>query len=129
MRPPPRWRLFDARARGRLMDSLTVGYICVALMILSLFAGIPVAAAMGTIAIAGMLAAVGDRFAFGQLRTLPYAVVSNYEYAVLPMFVLMGTIAGNSGMTERLFEAAEAWLRRLRGGLYLAVIGGSALFA
>src|SRR5207302_1791438 len=27
------------------------------------------------------------------------------------------------------FEAAETWLRRVRGGLYLAVIAGSAMFA
>lgn len=111
------------------MEPLTIGYICVGLMVVSLFLGIPVAAAMGLIAVGGMAAAIGHLFAFGQLRTLPYSVVSNYEYAVLPMFVLMGTIAGNSGMTERLFEAAEAWLRRVRGGLYLAVISGSALFA
>ena len=111
------------------MDPLTVGYVCVALMIVSLFLGIPVAAAMGVIAVGGMIVGIGTSFAFGQLRTLPYAVVSNYEYAVLPMFVLMGTIIGSSGMTERLFQAAEAWLRRLRGGLYMAVIVGSALFA
>jgi C4-dicarboxylate transporter DctM subunit len=111
------------------MDPLTVGYVCVGLMIASLFLGIPVAAAMGVLGVGGMIVAVGTSFAFGQLRTLPYAVVSNYEYAVLPMFVLMGTIIGSSGMTERLFQAAEAWLRRLRGGLYMAVIVGSAMFA
>lgn len=111
------------------MDALTIGYICVALMIVCLFAGVPVAAAMGVLGVGGMMVAVGTTFAFGQLRTLPYAVVSNYDYAVLPMFVLMGTVISNSGMTERLFQAAEAWLQRLRGGLYMAVIAGSAVFA
>jgi tripartite ATP-independent transporter DctM subunit len=111
------------------MDPLTIGYLCVLLMIVSLFLGIPVAAAMGILGVGGMIAGVGTAFALGQLRTLPYAVTGNYDYAVLPMFVLMGTIVGNAGMTERLFEAAEAWLRRLRGGLYMAVIVGSALFA
>ncbi|MEO5882065.1 MAG: TRAP transporter large permease [Caldimonas sp.] len=111
------------------MDALTIGYVCVGLMIVSLFLGIPVAAAMGVLGMAGMALAVGSAFAIGQLRTLPYAVVSNYDYAVLPMFVLMGTIISNSGMTERLFYAAEVWLQRLRGGLYMAVIAGSAVFA
>ncbi|MSP90013.1 MAG: TRAP transporter large permease [Alphaproteobacteria bacterium] len=111
------------------MESLTIGYTCVALLMVLLFAGIPVAAAMGLLGIAGMILAVSEGFAFGQLRTLPYQVTSNYGYAVLPLFVLMGTIAGASGMTERLFFATEAWMRRIRGGLYQAVVLGSALFA
>lgn len=111
------------------MEPLVIGYICVFLMLGALMAGVPVSAAMGLVGVGGMLAAVGAGFAFGQLRTLPYSVVSNFDYAVLPLFVLMGTIAGQAGMTERLFAAAEVWLRRMRGGLYLAVIAGSALFA
>ncbi|MBM3598469.1 MAG: TRAP transporter large permease [Alphaproteobacteria bacterium] len=111
------------------MESLTIGYTCVGILLILLFAGVPVAAAMGLLGIAGMILAVSEGFAFGQLRTLPYQVTSNYGYAVLPLFVLMGTIAGASGMTERLFFATEAWMRRIRGGLYQAVVVGSALFA
>lgn len=111
------------------MESLTVGYACVGLLLVLLFMGLPVAAAMGLLGVGGMILAIGEAFAFGQLRTLPYQVTSNYGYAVLPLFVLMGTIAGASGMTERLFFAAEAWLRRIRGGLYMAVVAGSAVFA
>lgn len=111
------------------MEALTIGYLCIGLLLLFLFAGIPVAAAMGLLGVGGMILAVNEGFAFGQLRTLPYQVTSNYGYAVLPLFVLMGTIAGASGMTDRLFFAAEAWLRRVRGGLYMAVVVGSAMFA
>jgi tripartite ATP-independent transporter DctM subunit len=111
------------------LDALSVGYLCVGLLVVLLFVGLPVAAAMGLLGIGGMYIAIGEAFAFGQLRTLPYQVTSNYGYAVLPLFVLMGTIAGSSGMTEKLFFAAEAWLRRVRGGLYMAVVVGSAVFA
>lgn len=111
------------------MEGLTVGYVCIGLLLVGLFAGFPVAAVMGLLGVGGMTIAVSQSFAFGQLRTLPYQVTSNYGYAVLPLFVLMGTIAGASGMTEKLFFAAEAWLRRVRGGLYMAVVVGSALFA
>ena len=34
----------------------------------------------------------------GQLRTLPFAVVNNYAFAVLPMFVLMGVLAEAAGL-------------------------------
>ena len=111
------------------MDPLTIGYICVALLFLLLAMGTPVAVAMGVIGVGGMYFSFGEAFAFGQLRTLPFSVTSNYAYAVLPLFVLMGVLAKVAGITSELFHVADLWLRRLRGGLYLAVIFGSAAFA
>jgi len=111
------------------MDPLTVGYVCITALLVLLAMGVPVAVALGLVGLVGMYFGVGASFAFGQLRTLPYAVTSNYSYAVLPLFVLMGVLARNAGLTTDLFRAADLWLRRLRGGLYLSVIAGSSVFA
>ncbi len=45
------------------------------------------------------------------------------------MFVLMGVLATNSGLSRELFRAGNAWLGQLRGGLALATIGACAGFA
>ena len=111
------------------MEPLTIGYLSVAILLVFLAAGLPVAAAMGLVGVGGMLIAIGDTFTFGQLRALPFEVTHRYAYAVLPLFVLMGTIAGTSGITADLFRVGDVWLRRFRGGLYMAVIFGSAMFA
>src|SRR5512137_15111 len=111
------------------MDPITVGYAASALMVLLLVTGIPVGAAMGVAGIAGMWLAVGFPFVVGQLSTLPYAVGANYAYAVLPLFVLMGVLAEMAGITEEVFRVADLWLRRVKGGLYQAVVVGSAIFA
>jgi len=111
------------------MDPLTLGYLCVVLLFAFLALGVPVGVAMGILGVGGMYIGMGEAFAFGQLRTLPYAVVSNYAFAVLPLFVLMGVLAEAAGITAQLFHAADLWMRRMRGGLYQAVIVGSALFA
>lgn len=111
------------------MDVLTIGYVCVGILFVLLALGVPVGVAMGILGVGGMYFGIGEAFAFGQLRTLPYAVVSNYAFAVLPLFVLMGVLAEAAGITAKLFYAADMWLRRMRGGLYQAVIVGSALFA
>ena len=111
------------------MDPLFIGYFGALLLFAFLAAGIPVGAAMGIIGIGGMLVGAGEAMTFGQLRTLPFAVVNNYAFAVLPMFVLMGVLAEASGLTSQVFYAADLWLRRFRGGLYQAVIVGSAIFA
>ena len=111
------------------MDPLTIGYTSVAALFLLLIVGIPVGVAMGVLGVVGLYAGFGEAFAFGQLTTLPFAVTNNYAWAVLPLFVLMGVMAQGSGLTGQVFRAADLWLRELRGGLYQAVIVGSAIFA
>ncbi len=111
------------------MDPLWIGYIGGGLLFVFLALGIPVGVSMGIIGIGGMLIGAGEALTYGQLRTLPFAVVNNYGFAVLPMFVLMGVLAEAAGLTSQVFYTADLWLRRFRGGLYQAVIVGSAMFA
>ena len=111
------------------MDPIVVGYFGAGLLFVFLAIGIPVGVAMGAIGIGGMLLGVGELFTWGQLRVLPFWVVNNYAFAVLPMFVLMGILAESSGITRDVFFASDLWLRKFRGGLYQAVIVGSAVFA
>jgi tripartite ATP-independent transporter DctM subunit len=111
------------------MDPLWIGYIGAGLLFGFLALGIPVGVSMGVIGIGGMLIGAGQALTFGQLQTLPFAVVNNYGFAVLPMFVLMGVLAEVAGLTSQVFHTADLWLRRFRGGLYQAVIVGSAMFA
>jgi tripartite ATP-independent transporter DctM subunit len=111
------------------MDQSTVGYLCVALLAVGVFTGIPVAVSLALAGVLGMWLGAGYAFMAGQLGSLPFAVTSNYAYAVLPLFVLMGILAEKAGITEEVFRAADVWMRRLRGGLYQAVVVGSAVFA
>ncbi len=111
------------------MDPILIGYLGGGLLFVFLGLGIPVGVAMGIIGIGGMFVGAGEALTWGQLRTLPFAVVNNYAFAVLPMFVLMGVLAEAAGLTSQVFYAADLWLRRFRGGLYQAVIVGSAIFA
>ena len=112
-----------------MFDPLIVGYVGVVALFLFLATGVPVAVAMGVVGIAGMYIGVGELFVVGQLRSLPFATVNEYGLAVLPLFVLMGVLAESSGITTEVFRTADLWLRRLKGGLYQAVIVGSAVFA
>ena len=110
-------------------DPLIVGYAGVILLFVFLGLGVPVAVAMGVVGICGMYFGIGELFVIGQLRTLPFATVNSYGLAVVPLFVLMGVLAEASGITTEVFRTADLWLRRLKGGLYQAVIVGSAAFA
>ena len=111
------------------MTPSDIGLISVVALLTLLALGVPVAAALGVVGLTGMLLGAGPAFTIAQLKSLPFAVVNNYELAVLPMFVLMGIFAEASGITTQLFQTLQNWLGRVRGGLYQATVLGSAVFA
>ena len=56
------------------------------------------------------------------MKTLGYGLFSNYDLSVIPMFVLMGSLASRSGLSRDLFRGFNAWLGRFRGGVAMAAV-------
>ncbi len=96
------------------------------------FAGTAIANANKFIAV-GMASdqawARGWNIAYSNLAGETFEAASNFNLLVIPMFVLMGNLAGVSGMSNDLFTAAYRWMGHLRGGLASATIAACAGFA
>ena len=60
------------------------------------------------------------------LNHLAYARLSNYDLAVIPLFMLMGQFATHGGLSKSLFRCAAAFLGHWRGGLAMAAVMASA---
>ena len=58
-----------------------------------------------------------------------FAIATFFNLSVIPLFVLMGNLAGVSGMSRDLYDAAYAWVGHWRGGLASSTIVGCAGFA
>lgn len=110
------------------MDPITLCVAAIVALLVLLAIGVPVAVSMGVIGIAGMLAVGGMPLAMSQLHTLPYQLGADYVFAVVPLFVLMGNFVTAGGMAKDLYDAAEKWLRHVRGGLYYTTIFASTAF-
>ena len=54
---------------------------------------------------------------------------ASYSLSVIALFVLMGLLLAAAGLGEDAYRALDAFLGRTRGGLAVATIGASALFA
>ena len=67
--------------------------------------------------------------AFGIFGITPYATTASFILAVAPLFILMGELAYQSGISNDLFETAYKWLGRLPGGLAMSAVAGCAGFA
>jgi C4-dicarboxylate transporter, DctM subunit len=62
------------------------------------------------------------------LNHLAWARLSNYDLAVIPLFMLMGQFATHGGLSKSLFRCAAAFLGHWRGGLAMAATGACAGF-
>lgn len=56
------------------------------------------------------------------LGMVPYATASVYSLSVIPLFILMGMFLSYGGLGRDIFEAANTWVRHVRGGMAMATI-------
>lgn len=59
----------------------------------------------------------------------PYATASFYGLSVIPLFILMGMFLSYGGLGRNLYQAVDAWMGHLRGGMAIATIGACAAFS
>jgi tripartite ATP-independent transporter DctM subunit len=90
---------------------------------------IPIGVAMGIVGVGGFAMIVGLEPALRQLSLSALRSASSETFGLVPMFLLMGSIATASGMSAELFRAANAWLGHRRGGLATATIAACGGFA
>jgi C4-dicarboxylate transporter, DctM subunit len=90
---------------------------------------VPIGMALGLVGVTG----------FGYLTSMSPALkivghttmrtVTDFNYAVVPLFLLMGAFATASGMSRELYAVAHSFLGHFRGGLGIATIAASGGFA
>ena len=98
---------------------LTIAFT--ALMIL-LFLRVPIAVATGLVGICGLAAFTSWTAALSQVGIIATETVLTYEFAVIPLFIVMGAFIARSGIAEELFNACYAMVGHWRGGLALSTI-------
>ncbi|WP_180900514.1 TRAP transporter large permease [Martelella soudanensis] len=111
------------------MDPLVFAALSIVSIVALIVFGVPVAFSIMAVTITGMYFLVGDAFLFTTFKTLTFASSSSYAFAVIPMFVLMGEIAGRSRIIGDLYEACYKWLGGFRSGVYASTVLASAGFA
>ena len=111
------------------MNPSVLAILILCLLFVLLAGGMPIGFAMGLSAFIGTLLLIDAGAALALLGQTAYETALSYDLSVIPMFVLMGYIAGEAGLNEALYRACNAWLGHRRGGLALATIGGCGAFA
>jgi len=89
---------------------------------------VPIGVSMGLVGVLGFAALTGLDPALKLVALSPIRTVTDYSFAVIPMFLLMGAFCTESGMSRELYRASNAWLGHLPGGVAMATIAACAGF-
>ncbi len=90
---------------------------------------VPVGMAMGLVGVTGFGYIVGGAPALKIVGHTSMRTVTDWNFAVVPLFLLMGSFATTSGMSRELFRGANCFLGHFRGGLGIATIAACGGFA
>jgi tripartite ATP-independent transporter DctM subunit len=112
------------------MSGMTIGLIMFAILMLMLALRVQIGIAMFIVG-AGGFVVMNDYSWFpllNSLKNLAYARFSNYDLAVIPLFMLMGQFATNGGLSRALFTCVNNFVGHFRGGVAMAAVGACAAF-
>ncbi|MDO8251912.1 MAG: TRAP transporter large permease [Rhodoferax sp.] len=110
------------------MSELAIGLLYGAATLLVMFSGMPIAFALGTVAVTFM-------YFFMPAASLDTVTQNVYEEMAsitllsIPLFIMKGAAIGKSRAGQDLYSAIHAWLHKVPGGLGIANVFACALFA
>ena len=110
------------------METGTVGVLYAAGTLFLMFTGLPIAFALGTIAVTFMFFLM-PHSALDTVTQNVYEEMSSITLLSIPLFILKGAAIGKSRAGGDLYAAIHAWMGRVPGGLGIANVLACALFA
>ncbi len=110
------------------MNPTVVGIVGIVVMIAVFLTRMPVAYVMAMIGFLGFTAMISGQGALNLIARVIYDVFSSYGLTTIPLFVLMGQFAFNSGISRRLYDTGYKFLGSTRGGLAMATVTACTAF-
>ncbi len=110
------------------MSPTLIGIIGIVLMLVLFMTRMPVAYVMALVGWAGFSYMVSVKGGLNLLSRNIYEAFSSYGLTTIPLFILMGQFAFNSGISRRLYDTAYKFLGSTRGGLAMATVSACTAF-
>lgn len=111
------------------LSAQSIGFIAIFGLLLMIALRAPIAIAMMLAGLLGVAAIIGWLPAMSILESAPIDVARRYSFTMIPLFLLMGNLAVQSGLAADLFVASRRLLRRWRSGIPLASLSACGAFS
>ncbi len=110
------------------MDPTLIGIIGIIIMVAIFMTKMPVAYVMTLVGFVGFSIIISLKGGLNLLSRNFYGSFSSYDLTTIPLFILMGQIAFNSGISRKLYSTAYKFLGHTRGGLAMATVTSCTAF-
>jgi len=110
------------------MDPILAGILGIVVMLALFMTRMPVAYVMTLTGFAGFALLISPHGALSMLSRTFYDTFSSYALSTIPLFILMGQLSFNSGISKRLYQSAYHFLGHIRGGLAMATVAACTAF-
>lgn len=110
------------------LDPALIGAMGFLVFMVLLIIGMPIGIGMATVGFLGIVALKGLNVGLATFFMIPYSATASWLLSVIPMFILMGSIAFYAGFTRDAYNAAYRWVGRFPGGLAVSTLMGAAAF-
>jgi C4-dicarboxylate transporter DctM subunit len=110
------------------MSTLSIGFLYAGATFAAMFSGMPIAFALGAVAILFMLFFMPSA-SLDTVTQNVYEEMASITLLSIPLFILKGAAIGKSRAGQDLYSALHAWMYRIPGGLGIANVFACALFA
>src|SRR5579885_72725 len=110
------------------MTTTTIGLLYGGATLLVMFAGMPIAFALGAVATVFMIVFM-PAASVDTITQNVYEEMASITLLSIPLFLLKGAAIGKSRAGKDLYSALHIWLNRIPGGLGIAVTLACGLFA
>jgi C4-dicarboxylate transporter DctM subunit len=106
------------------VEPITVGIVGIAVMLVMLVLGVPIAFAMAVVGIAGTAVVVGVPQTMSQITLVTWDKGTDFIIVCIPLFIFMGQLTATTGIASDLYQFLQRCLSRVRGGLGIASVLG-----
>jgi C4-dicarboxylate transporter, DctM subunit len=110
------------------MDPVLIGALAIVIMIALIGIGIPIAAAIGIVALVSYAMLDSWANALNIFGSVTAETFTNRDIATIPLFLFMGGFATAGGISADLFRLAYAFVGHYKGGLAVSTVFGCAGF-
>lgn len=113
------------------MFEANIATVLIVSLLVMVALGVHIAIALGMTSALGVYLVTGGNFniVLNMLASTAYESLRSYEFAVIPLFMLMGEFIGKSGAVTDVYRAIHRGLRRIPGRLAVATLLGNAIFS
>lgn len=105
-----------------------IGLLGIVGLLVLLALRVQIAVAMIVVGAVGYTAITGPGPVLARTGADAFHSAATFSLSVIPLFILMGLLLAQTGLGNEVYDALNAFLHRVRGGLGVATVGASSLF-